>query len=426
MEKFYSDLFWYLDAVLFMLVISLSITVIIYAFIKQIIEKNRSNRLASVIKSLQRLTIDNQSLMADGCVALIKDTTPFEFLEITKRKEEILPSQFSGQFTQCINISGRIPLIEKLAQKSKNKWRRIEAIIILGHLNAPHALDILSKSILNRDEDIAYFSILSLGRIKNIASAKILLEAIKRRIFSGYKIASILENFPPLIVEELIKSAKDPDPNLRFWCIKVLSRFRPREYAAKIAEFINDKLPDIRAAVCECLGELAVKDSAGAVKICLKDNVWFVRMHAIRALEKILGKDCIADVAVFSKDPNWWVQESVKRIMIKHTDEALVYIEKLLAEGDQATNKYCVEILNESGYTARILQDIIAEDAKVKAKALQLLEIMIKAKAHFGFESILSKYPDEKRKKTLNIIASIDQGISEHIDKKIKGEIVDV
>jgi len=197
---------------------------------------------------------------------------------------------------------------------------------------------------------------------------------------------------------------EDKDKNLRFWCLKILSSFKPKQYTKQIASFTDDESADVRAASCECLGEIGDSGAEGAVKKCLKDGVWFVKLNAIKALEKIIGERCLTDIVGFIKDDNWFIRESVKKIMIKHIEAALIFIEQFLNEGEKNVKTDCLEVLDVSGYTAKILEEIDSRDEKVKNRAIKLLRLMIKVGSHFGFNYTLSKYPDNIREKILGII----------------------
>ena len=433
MENNLAKLILFIDAILLVFTASFSIFLVAYVLVKQVVEKRRQSNIRRVVSNLQKLTVDGKGIIIDGwwtsngCVDLIRRASPDEFLGLTRQSvEKILPENFSEELTKCINISGKIGQIEQMAQKSWNKWRRIEAIITIGHLNTPNALGILKGTLLDRNEDVAYFSMLSLGRIMSAESAKALLDAIKNRIFSGYKVASVLETFPQDIAEELIRAARDPDPILRFWAIKLLSRFKAGQYADEISKFTGDELPDIRAAACESLGELGSEGARKAVKMCLCDPEWFVRIHAARSLEKMFGADSVPELVDFLEDANWFVQEIIKKIMMKHIERALPHIERLLGTGSQNTKNGCLEILDRSGYTDRVLRDVVSENSEAKAKASRLLGIMLNAGAHFGLEGFLRAYPPELYNKVLGAISAIDKEKAENIDKKVKGEIVEV
>lgn len=427
MENYLAKPVLFIDGILLAVTVSLSVLLVIYVLIKQEVENKRQSNIRRIISNLQKLTVNGKGFMMDGCVDLIRRTSADEFLGLTRRGEEkIFPKKFSGEFTTCINISGKIGEIERLAERPGNKWRRIEAIITIGYLNTPNALKILKGTLLERDEDVAYFSMLALGHIKSAESAKALLGAIKNRVFSGYKVASILETFPPDIAQELIRATQDPDPVLRFWAIKLLSRFKAGQYAGEISRLTRDELPDIRAAACEGLGDIGQESARKDVKVCLRDPEWFVRIHAAKSLEKIFGADSVPELIDSLGDDNWFVQEGIKKVLMKHIERALPHIEKILGTGGQNIKKACLEILDSSGYTDRILRDTVSENSEARTKASRLLKAMLDAGAHFGLEGFLRTYPHELYSKILNAISAIDKEKADRIDKKIKGEIVEV
>jgi len=348
MGKYYFELIRNADIVLITLNFGLAAVILIYAAIDKWSEGIRYRHLRHIISGLQTLAFKDDNSLINGCTLIMRKSTPFEFSDILKRQSKIPSGKFSSQLMECINDSGKIPGIERTAKKSMLKWRRIEAIVMLGYLNSANALGILEQSLSSKDSDISYFSLISLGHIKNAESAKILLAAVKNRTFAGSKIASILEHFPPVIVEILIKGAEGQDESLRVWSIKLISRFKPKQYANKISVFTDDASPDIRASACECLGEIGEESTKEAVKKCLKDNIWYVRMHATRALESILGPGSISDIAPLLKDDHWFVRENVKDIMVKHFSQARPFIEKFLGETDEDVKRDCVEIMDNA------------------------------------------------------------------------------
>jgi HEAT repeat protein len=264
-----------------------------------------------------------------------------------------------------------------------------------------------------------------LGHIKSLESAKVLLKAIKDRKASGYKIASMLEDFPPLIVEELIKILDGPDELLRLWALRLLSRFKPRQYLDKFLRLTADNSAEIRANACECLGEIAEGQAKDAVAGCLKDDAWFVRLKAVLALEKITGAKSIARIVFLIIDENWFVREAVKEIMAAHIDESISFIEEIFLSGNQQAGQSCLEVLERSGYDKKILEEIFSPSRDIKDKAMRLLAGMIKAGGHLGLEAYLITCGEERRNKITGIIASIDKQRAEHIDKIIKGMIVE-
>ena len=422
MEEYYFSLVSNIDATLIILTVFLIITIIIYASVNEWFVGTRYRRLSHILSNLQKLSFKGNETVVNECALLIKQTSSFELLHVLKSQRDNPPGRFLEQFTKCINNSGKIPEIEKKATKSVNKWRRIEAIIMLGYLNSANTLGILKQSLCSRDDDIAYFSLVSLGLIRNRESAKILLANINNKAFSSYKIASMLENFPPDIIEILTKALEDNDENLRLWSIRIISRFKPKQCSRRISFFLTDPSGDIRGAACECLGEIGADDFKEAIEKLLNDNIWYVRLQAAIALEKILGAKSITYIAPLLKDSHWFLREKVKEIMIKYFSDSLVFIERFLHEDNQVLKQSCVEIMDRSGYRNKILNDLVSSDVLSQEGAQAWLKIMVKAGAHFGLEEFLIKYTPETRQRILNVITAVDKDKAEHIKKKLTGE----
>lgn len=411
MYDYYTHLVWIVDIWFLSFAILLSVLVFIYASAKRKGIVKKYTGLMDTISKLQATMLSEKGPAINGCIDLMKKTASFEFLDIARHKEDIVPKERFGDFTKCIIGSGRIGETEKSARRSWNKWRRIESIISIGHLKTPHALEILSTGLRDRDENIRYFSMLSLGYIKTPESAQILLDIVRKRIFSGAKVAAVLENFPPEITDVLIKNTEDKDSVLRAWALKIISKFKPGQYVAKIAVFAEDDDSGVRAAACDCLGEIKDKNTSGTVKKCLTDNAWRVRVSAVVALEKISGPGSIPDIVVRMNDTNTFVREVAKEAIKKHVDIAAPYLEKLIERAVPDIKRECVEIFEASGYLNRVLHNAASGDTERGKEALRLLELMIRAEVYFNFEGVLMNYTAEMRRKVLDMVASVHKKV---------------
>lgn len=320
--NYYTDLIWVIDRILLVLSLLLSIAIVIYAAIRDIILDKRSYNLSVIKQSLHNLSLAGRQTMKSAYPDILNKSTPRQFFSIAKDKEFVLLKDIESDFSDYFIASGKAAEVERIAMKSKNKWQRVRAIVSLGYTNSPNAVEIFKGTILDKDEDISYFSMLALGQIKNELSARILLDFLGKHRFSGYKIVSFLEFFPPSIVDEAIKTAESKDPLVRFWAIKLLSKFKPKQYLNKILDLSKDESADVRAAACECLAELGERQSKDVLTECLKDTVWFVRMHAVRALDKVVGKDCISEIKSLINDEFWLVRDSVEKILKEYNKDA--------------------------------------------------------------------------------------------------------
>jgi hypothetical protein len=92
--------------------------------IKEIFERARYNRLSNIISGLQKLVLADSQAMINGCSLLIKNTSPFELLDVIKQSQ--MPrDKFVQQFSECVTNSGKVSEAEEIAQRSDDKSRRI-------------------------------------------------------------------------------------------------------------------------------------------------------------------------------------------------------------------------------------------------------------------------------------------------------------
>ena len=428
MDNYYVDYVRALDIVFLVLAASLVILVFGYAVFQQIRGAVRQKRLRKILENLQKTALPDKELSKKQCSLFVRNVDFRQMLDVYKDKKGGLPEELLSAMARCIERPEEIAKIEKTARRSLNKWKRIEALIMLGHINSPNAPEILKKGAMSKDDDISYFSIVSLGHIKTEDAASILFELLKQRKISGYRVSDMLQGFPADIANEVFKHLEYKDPVTRFWAIKVLAHFKPenKEYRDRIAKMTEDASDDVRSAACEFLGEMGDAAYADTVRKCLVDPAWTARNSAVIALEKLSGEACVVDVLSLIEDDAPPVRNSVKIVASKHIDNTLDLIEKYLRKDEISIRKDSVEILEESGYDIKMLDDVISEDSRIRERATGLLDAMIKAGAHFGLESDLESFPDEKRDKILEVISSIDKDLAEHIKLKLTGRITEM
>lgn len=426
MYDYHIGLAWEIDKLLFVISLIISLFVILYTSIHDLFKKIRARQLALLKKKLEDTAASAKGVPIERCNLLISKMAALEIVDILKEREPSLPKELQLDLRACFVAEGKIAEIKKIASHPGNKWRRIHSIISLGYSKDASILPILKDGLLDKDEDVSYFSMLALGRIKSAPAAGILLDYLSGHIHSGQEVASILESFSPIICDEVVKLTNNPGPKVRFWAVKILSKLKPHQHIKKITELLKDGSADVRAASCECLGEIGSPEDKTALRDCLKDQVWFVKMHAVRALHKILGPLAIPEVIPLIRDNNWLIRDSVKQALKAHIDASLPSIEELMRASEDQVKADCIEVLEESGFLEALFKDIFSQDEKLRQKSRQILEkSIIHPRAHLGLESIIGGLSEDRQKEIFKIIADINKPLAEHIEAKIKGRIAE-
>ncbi|MDD5129834.1 MAG: HEAT repeat domain-containing protein [Candidatus Omnitrophica bacterium] len=318
MNNYHIDFIWQLNKFLIAASFFMSAFIIVYVVSKGFLLRRRIRHLVLLKKRLEAQAASPELSVQDKCDLFIDRIDPLEAAEVISNKKLVYSEKLNSELKACFISKNKIRQIEKIALSSRNKWRRIQAIISLGTSGDPSALQVIESCLSEKDEDISYFSMLALGQLKIVPAATALLNYLGKHIYSGNRIVSLLEDYPEVITTEVIKATQSPDPFVRFWCVKLLAKFKPVEYLSRIVELTQDSSADVRAAGCECLGNIGSVQAKDALARCLKDEAWFVRMHAVRALAKILKSECVTLVKPLLEDKELLVRESAKcAILVK-------------------------------------------------------------------------------------------------------------
>lgn len=424
--NYFENIVWNANKILLALGIAISVVTVVYALIVNYFENNRRRKLLAIKQNVHALAMSGQKPTGETCLTV--DTKTMQaFLDVEMEREQVLFSDTEKQFIRkCFAYPEKIESAKKTAQQTANRWRRIEAILSLGYAGDVSSLEIIKNGALDRNEDVAYYSLLALGLIKNVESGKILLELLKKKVFSPSKVISILESFPPAVADEAAKLMEDNDPVIRFWAGTLVARLGGERHSRKLETLTQDFSTDVRAMACGCLGAIGKKESKDALLKCLKDDSWRVRMNAVKSLSKLAGDETIGQIAGLINEDSLLVKETVKDAMASHIKAALPSIEKILSGGDELARKEAVEAIDISGYLPQLLKDAVSDDPGKKAEAARLLKAMIKASAHFGIEAALAGLSKDQRDKVVGLLQTIDSSFAAHVVKKIKREIAEL
>lgn len=420
MPNYFTDLILKIDLALLGAIILFVIIIIVYALIREYDWRRRCSKLSSIKNQLYELTFPGKKIDKQICLPVLSEVTPQLFLDVmTNRTRGAVFFNEAEQkiLKHCFASAQRLERIGKIARTSWNKWRRVEAILSLGYAQDESCLGTLKESINSKGIDISYFSIIALGQIRSVASAKILLDFLKRRRLYQYKIFSVLEIFPVQIAEEVVGLIDDKDPQVRAWSLKLISRLEAEQYLKKIEEMTLDKSEYVRAAACDCLGGFGRKGSKDALARCLRDDSWLVRVVAVKALSKAMGEECIPEIMGLINDASLSVIDSVKSVVTEYIEAALPYVEKFLHSNDEIARRVAIEALEVSGYITKLFKNILAVSEEEKKAAMRLLEGLILSHAHFGLQVALAGFGEEKRKKILGIIREISKDMADYLEE---------
>jgi hypothetical protein len=424
MYNYFSDLVWKIDIVLLVFVFVLIFGILYYTGMRGYFENRRIKKLRAIKENVYRLVSTKARAIPGQEDFLSKNISAQTFLDVATNRvrEEVFFNQAEQDIFEKKYISqANIEKLQTTAKKSINKWRRIEAMLALGYAGIDSSLEILKANLFNRDEDISYFSVVALCQIRNMDSARVLLEFLRKYPAYRYKIVSLLGQFPAEISSLAIKLTHDKEPSVRFWALRIIESTKCNSYADRLEQLTKDESIEVRAAACQCLGVVGNKDTVKVIEDCLKDDAWLVRAQSAQALDKLLGQDCVALIISLIKDNSWLVIDSVKQVLIKHIDSAIGYLEKIFTQEDMLAKRIAVEIIELSGYTERLYAALLESGAK-RAKAFFILEGMIKAGAYNGLDLALYDFNEDQNRQIFKALKEIDQNVAGRLENDLRSK----
>lgn len=424
MYNYFTDFVWKVDGGLFFLALVLVFGIPCYGGVKFYFEGRRIKKLRAIKENVYRIALNKETAALQQQAPFIKNISAQIFLDVAAnrvREEVFFNEAEQAVFKQRYIAQANIRRLESVAEKSFNKWHRIEAILALGYAGIASSLEILKKSLLEKDEDVSYFSALALSRMRNPDSARLLLGFLKANSVHRYKIASLLGQFPPAISSEVILLTQDNDYSVRFFALQILASLKDSSHIKRIEELTKDESAEVRGAACECLGVAGNRDALKTLKECLKDRVWFVKMQAVQALENLLGDECVGAVIELINDNSWLVIDGVKKVLAKHIESALPYLENFLAGEDLLSKNIAVEVIESSGYTEKLYADLLTGGA-IRGKALDLLTRMVKAGAYNGLDPALYSLNKDQYREILGSLREIDETVARRVEKNLPGK----
>lgn len=251
------------------------------------------------------------------------------------------------------------------------RWRRVGALRILARAEEPSALPLLERAVGDPDRQLVGAAVAVLGTLPDRRAAGALVDALRELRFPPSRVATFLDRFP-LAVPELIRPLlRDPDPQARFWGATLAARY-PESQAlhAELVRLARDDDPNVRAAAVETLGSIGDGESAAAANDLLADPVWYVRAHAARALGVLRAEATAPAVAGLLSDESWWVRFAAKEALERMGPGIADAVIPYLTHGDRFARNGAAEVLQNIGAVDAVVAEAAAAPEQEESLAL--------------------------------------------------------
>lgn len=336
--------------------------------------------------------------LSNELLELLEDTLD----KVSGRNKVVLAKLVSGMeepkrslYRRCMASFEGWRSLTKRALRSPFKWRRIEAIEMLGELDLLEVYDVLSRCLEDRDEDVVYAATHSLARRSDPRAARVLLNLLGKNRVNPKRVVAMLEDFPTPIHELLWPMLRDPDPKKRAWAATLLDVSEEPETVPRLVEAAEDPDADVRSASISSLASIGDPRARKVLPKALEDEVWFVRASAARLAGTLKAAEFYEQVVCLLQDRNWWVRQNAKTALIALCPEIEEKLERYLAVDDRFTRNMVAEVLEACGAVQRRAAEL--EENPASEEARRFFEQLIAAEGTGAVEGMARRASPDLR-----------------------------
>lgn len=272
------------------------------------------------------------------------------------------------------------------ALRSPFKWRRIEALRILGSLDLEDVIYVLSQGLEDRDDDVVYAAARALAKRANLRAAGILLDFFEEKRVDPKRLVTMLEEFPIPTHELLWPKLEDPDPETRIRAATLLEVSEEPETVPRLVRAAEDPDPDVRSAAIRSLANIADPRGGSVLPEAFGDGAWFVRAAAARLAGALKTTGLYENLVGLLGDENWWVRQNAKTALLALCPEIEHDLERYLVVEDRFVRNMVAEVLDASGAVQRRAAELEADPDSGPAR--RFFERLIVAEGRGSMEGL--------------------------------------
>jgi HEAT repeat protein len=235
------------------------------------------------------------------------------------------------------------------ALHARRKWKRIEAIEVLGRLEHPEIPETLARCLEDDDEDVRYATMRALTARRELRASDILLNLFGTDRVNHKNLVARLGDFPIPMESLLWPRLANPDPELRMWTATLLEGSKEKESVRHLMQTARDDNPDVRSAAIRSLANIGDPEAKEILPNAFADSEWFVRAAAANAAGRLKATELSDRVISLLRDRAWWVRQSAKTALIEMCPEVEKELVEHLAADDHFVRNMVAEVLDASG-----------------------------------------------------------------------------
>jgi hypothetical protein len=308
--------------------------------------------------------------------------------------------RYQDEVKKLFHALGYISFYEKQIE-NRNIQVRALGIDKLGRMRSEASVQKLIPLLDEEDPEIVSVSMRSLSKIGGRAALEAIVERLSvildRSIVTRKAMGMALQTFGADAIPYLIEQKAGRDNLWVLSCIlDILSRLPADPRSVQLAAgHLSSTNVEVRSKALKVLGRAEnirmLHNLPELIIPLLQDPVWFVRLQAIRSLSALGHEGAMVSIGKLIVDQNWHVRNAAAQTLILQGGSFLdIFLEVLTGTDGYAKESICEEI-EKTNFSARLIENLQAQDQDLKKKSLQILEIM----HSLGFSIPLNEYLEQ-------------------------------
>ena len=294
--------------------------------------------------------------------------------------------------------------LSRRALRSPFKWRRIEAIGVLGEIPDSEVLDTLARCLKDDDDDIIYATMRALARRRELYAAELLMGLFGTDKADPKRVVTMIESFP-LPTEKLVWGhLGGRNSRVRTGAAIVLETSKEPGSVARLVRAAGDPDADVRSAAIRSLATIADPRAKEVLPGAFEDEAWFVRASAARLAGALEATEFSEQVVRLLRDRAWWVRQNAKTALLAMCPEVEDRLERYLAAEDRFVRNMVAEILDASGVVQRRAAELERDPDSKEAR--RFFERLLAAEGRGSIEGLAHRASPGLRGVLLEILGA--------------------
>jgi HEAT repeat protein len=283
----------------------------------------------------------------------------------------------SARLLRFLRASG---LIEKRIFEARHHrgWRRLRALVALGRTRAPEGIPALSEGLRDRSLETRLAALRGLGRMASPEAAEEILNWVAEAGLRvpGLPLQSALVQCCAERPQLLLPHLQHAGAATREVLGRVLGEVATPSLGTDLLRFVDDELPELRAAVARALSQAEPRLALHVLSELALDSMWFVRLRAIVSLGRLCHHGAMPTLVSGLRDSNRLVRLRAAEALVDLKTDKIEIFEKVVATHDRYGLHAYLTALDNAGVQAKLEAELKATQRVSKQVQGVLLEVL--------------------------------------------------